>query len=333
MGVNLNKQGHNVSLKKESLNKGTKISLQKEEVSGVAGSVDFGSAGAAGSVQGEAQAEKESKKQWLWIPAAVVGILIAAFVIGSGIAKIKDENSIMVSNDSVDKKTDESVRNGTDENDKSETDESVKIGTDGNDMAEMDGTGKTETDLQEAAEPEQDNTMENGSEAGEGESVMTDVIPGMSADDEAIHNYEVIVADVTWSEAFEDCISRGGYLCRINSDEENEIIKELLMNQKVKGVVYLGGMREDNSTEYHWVDHNMEPFDDVINEGDYLRYWYDGEPSYADDVDGIEITEKYMALIYRSATKEWVWNDINDDVLSLSPDYYSGKLAYICEYE
>ena len=158
---------------------------------------------------------------------------------------------------------------------------------------------------------------------------------GERLDDSSIHEYELIIADVTWSEAFADCISRGGYLCRINSAEENEKIKVLLDDEKNEGIyiAYLGGMRDDDSEEYHWVDCNKKPYDDVINEEEYTSFWYAGEPSYTDNVNDREIVEKYMAFIYPGATKEWCWNDVNDDVLSLAQDYYSGRISYICEYE
>ena len=107
-----------------------------------------------------------------------------------------------------------------------------------------------------------------------------------------------------------------------------------MLNEKgVHGVVFLGGLREEDSNDYHWVDTDEIPYDDVINEGEYRKYWYDGEPSYKDNVDGIDINEQYMALIYPGSIKTWVWNDVSNDVLSLSPGYYKGRLSYICEFE
>lgn len=152
-------------------------------------------------------------------------------------------------------------------------------------------------------------------------------------DDEALHDYEIITADVTWKEAFDDCVRRGGYLCRINSEEENEKIKELLNEKNVRGVVYTGGIREENSNEYHWIDRDGNPFDEVINSDKNMKYWFDGEPSFSDTVDGKEIPECYMAVIYPGAVDDWVWNDVSNDVLSLAPNYYTGRLSYICEYE
>lgn len=201
-----------------------------------------------------------------------------------------------------------------------------------------------ETDADEITISEKDNSTEEftedsrnqeETEDGDEETAISVIGESKRMDDTSIHNYELIVADVTWSEAFEDCISRGGYLCRINSAEENEKIKELLDEQKKEEIyiAYLGGMRDENSEEYHWVDCEKNPYDDIANKEEYISFWYAGEPSYTDYVNDKEIVEKYMAFIYPGATKEWCWNDVNDNVLSLAPDYYSGRISYICEYE
>lgn len=300
MSVNLNKerkQSYKVSLQKEDLKKETKVNQSIEAVS-------------AG----------EERKKWtlLWIGlpiAAVVMILIAGFTIAGNSTKKDDGISVSAIN------------------------EEVKVGEDNSNEISQ---SREENDLQNLAEDPRnieeskiDNEDSNiDSNEDSNEEASTDAInSNQRVDDASIHNYEVIVADVTWSEAFAECIARGGYLCRINSAEENERIKELLNEQNVRGVVYLGGMRDKDSDEYHWIDANMEPFDEVINDGGYIQFWYDGEPSYVDYVDDKEIIEEYMVLIYRRSTKEWFWNDACDDILSLAPDYYSGKLSYICEYE
>ncbi|WP_026522512.1 C-type lectin domain-containing protein [Butyrivibrio sp. VCB2001] len=170
-------------------------------------------------------------------------------------------------------------------------------------------------------------------ENGDSDTSLQEVTTSAKTDDTAIHDYEVIVADVTWEEAFQDCIRRGGYLCRINSEEESEMVKALLDAKDFKGVAYLGGLRDADSKEYHWVDIDKEPFDEVLNNGELNAYWLPGEPSFRDNVNGEEITESYMSILYPASLKTWVWNDVTNDVLSLSESYYRGRLAYICEFE
>ncbi len=170
-------------------------------------------------------------------------------------------------------------------------------------------------------------------ESGDSDASLQEVTASAKTDDTAIHDYEVIVADVTWEEAFQDCIRRGGYLCRINSEEESEKVKALLDAKDFKGVAYLGGLRNADSKEYHWVDTDKEPFDEVLNSGELSAYWLPGEPSFGDNVNGEEITESYMSILYPASLKTWVWNDVTNDVLSLSESYYRGRLAYICEFE
>lgn len=290
-----------VNLNKQS-RQSHKVSLQKEDLKKeiqVNQSIEAGDDG-------------KKRKKWLlaWIGLSIVAavvVLIAGRLVKSYSTKIDDEITASSINEEIQ----------TNEDDLDE----IAQSEDGNGLQ----------NLTEDSSNKEEAQMDN--EDGDKEASMTVVNSNQRVDDTSIHNYEIIVADVTWSEAFAECIARGGYLCRINSAKENERIKELLNNQNIRGVVYLGGMRDENSSEYHWIDYNMDPYDEVINDGEYTQFWYDGEPSYVDYVDGKEIIEKYMVLIYLGSTKEWVWNDVCDDVFSLAPDFYSGKLSYICEYE
>lgn len=279
-----------------------KVSLQKEDLKKETKVKQSTEAGAA------REERKKGLLLWIGLPiAAAIVVLIAGRLVKGYSTKIDNEISVSSMNEET----------LTGEDDLDEIAQSEK----------SNGLQNLTEDSRNKEEAETDN------EAGDKEDTMTVKNPSQRVDDASIHNYEVIVADVTWSEAFAECIARGGYLCRINSVEENERIKEILNNQNIRGVVYLGGMRGEDSNEYHWIDDNMDSFDEVINDGEYTQFWYDGEPSYVDYVDDKEIIEKYMVLIYLSSTKEWVWNDVCDDVFSLSPDFYSGKLSYICEYE
>lgn len=154
-----------------------------------------------------------------------------------------------------------------------------------------------------------------------------------SIDDDGIHDYEVIIKNVDWMEAYNDCKRRGGHLARLNTEEEYDIIKNMLADEDFRGVVYLGGMHEDGSREYHWVDEDLNPFPAVLNSSEYDRYWLDGEPSFEDNTSGESIEEKYLAMIYVSTQGGWVWNDVPGDIFERFGDSYNGRVAYICEYD
>lgn len=148
-----------------------------------------------------------------------------------------------------------------------------------------------------------------------------------------IHTYEVFTEDITWTAAYDRCRQMGGHLARIDSDEENEFISELLRSKGVTGIAYIGGKREPEDRAFHWVGDDRRLFDYDVSSGDYRKYWLEGEPSYHDEVNGMQIDECYMSMLYKKSQDKWLWNDVCDDVRSLSPLYYTGKISYICEYE
>ena len=146
------------------------------------------------------------------------------------------------------------------------------------------------------------------------------------------YRYEFLVGDVTWYEAYEDCIARGGHLVTIESQEEFEILTEQLMDQKMERYLFwLGGMRLSESREYRWVDEagNMgeEPLCGSDAAVEYQDCWLEGEPTYQSG----ESQERFMMMFYKTDQERWVWNDVAEDLLSEAP-FYEGRIAYICEY-
>lgn len=111
------------------------------------------------------------------------------------------------------------------------------------------------------------------------------------------YRYEFLVGDVTWYEAYEDCIARGGHLVTIESQEEFEILTEQLMDQKMERYLFwLGGMRLSESREYRWVDEagNMgeEPLCGSDAAVEYQNCWLEGEPTYQSG----ESQERFMMM-------------------------------------
>lgn len=148
-----------------------------------------------------------------------------------------------------------------------------------------------------------------------------------------IHRYEYVQKDCTWQEAFEECLSRGGYLARINSREEYEYILDEIQTLGMENInFFLGGRRDIDGTEYYWVDENDQLYGEQINSGDYWcrDEWLAGEPSFRDDI--LDLEEDCLDIFYHGNTGKWVWNDVTNDILSILPGY-SGKIGYICEYE
>lgn len=151
-------------------------------------------------------------------------------------------------------------------------------------------------------------------------------------DETGIHTYELIVEDTTWSQAYQNCLDRGGYLVRINSDEEYQAILQQIGDEDKSDIMFwLGGAREsEESADYRWVYEDGTYGDIILNEEDtYRSYWLSGEPSYSDETGDMEMC---MNMFYRSKEGHWVWNDVPDDIIAVA-DFYAGRVGYICEYE
>ena len=148
-------------------------------------------------------------------------------------------------------------------------------------------------------------------------------------EDTGIHEYEYIIEDITWKQAYRECIKRGGYLLHINSTEEYEKILEDLDNEKYQNInFYIGGRRDVDAEEYYWINADGDYFGEVLNSPSLMQYWFDGEPSFENEDED----ELFMDIFYRKSDDKWYWNDIPNDVVALS-DYFEGRVGYICEYE
>lgn len=177
-------------------------------------------------------------------------------------------------------------------------------------------------------EIQEEKATENGMQETE------DTEPVYHEDDEyGIHTYELIIDDVTWTEAYNACLAKGGYLVRINSDEEYQEILEQIVNEDKRNIKFwLGGARDTADVyEYHWIYEDGISGSTILNEDEPFRsYWLDGEPSFYNKSDSQD--EMYMNMFYVSKEGRWVWNDVPNDLITVV-EYYSGTVGYICEYE
>ena len=127
------------------------------------------------------------------------------------------------------------------------------------------------------------------------------------------HGYELVVADVSWTEAAQRCQEMGGRLVTINDEEEFNTIIALAEEQGVPRL-WIGCHRvngqlvwEDGSTGY--------------------EVWAKGEPTYVDIND--QVAEDYVMLWDNNG---WGYNDNRNDPIADYPQWYSGTVGFVCEY-
>ncbi len=128
--------------------------------------------------------------------------------------------------------------------------------------------------------------------------------------------YQLFIENVTWEEARDLCVERGGHLVTISDADELATVTDLAETYGVS-LVWIGFYRGEDGA-IHWVD------------GEEIDYyiWGDGEPS-GHDTDG---TAEDYGLLWQTDSG-WIYNDSRNDPISAYPGIYSGNIAYICEYD
>ena len=138
---------------------------------------------------------------------------------------------------------------------------------------------------------------------------------------QAVHagRYEMIRDDISWTQANNACIAKGGHLATISSQAEMDQLVSMCEGAGIK-YCWIGGYTSirNGSPFGHWI--TGEPFS--------YTAWYPGEPS-RNDKDG---TPEFYLMLWK-VENSWSWNDQRDDVLNSGLDYFKGNIGYICEYE
>jgi len=128
------------------------------------------------------------------------------------------------------------------------------------------------------------------------------------------HRYELFIEDISWTDAQKKCAERGGHLAVPNdADEFNKLVE--LAESDGMTMIWIGGHRENGKMV--WDDGSTAPYEQ----------WAKGEPSYVDSSDGA--AEDYV-LLWNN--RGWYYNDSRNDPCAEFPQWYGGKMAYICEY-
>ena len=125
------------------------------------------------------------------------------------------------------------------------------------------------------------------------------------------HSYEFVAEDMTWPEAREACIKRGGHLVTVTSQEEQEYLKSMFLNINGSDVggwlgAYSDGAYGGEKNDWRW----------VTGEQWVYTNWDANEPSNSRG-------EEWFAHFW----KEMTWNDVAYD------DPKNSQFGYICEYD
>lgn len=154
------------------------------------------------------------------------------------------------------------------------------------------------------------------------------------SEEQKVHTYILVQKDCTWDEAFEECKRMGGYLARINTEEEwNQIKKQIKEEGKEKIQFFLGARRNSGEKEYYWVDEDNEFTGDRLDNNDEQwckDVWLKGEPSYYDS--SVKKDEDRLNIFYYSQEDKWVFNDVPNNILDAVPQFKE-RIGYICEIE
>lgn len=149
------------------------------------------------------------------------------------------------------------------------------------------------------------------------------------------HHYELIVEDLTWTEASKACEEKGGYLATLTSQEEFKRVQEQIISEEKTAVTFFVGANKLGGFGFDWLEPGKSEGYSMLElyNALFADFWLDGEPSYEGLAeDGRRVKEEYVCILYRSADGRCYLNDVPEDILSAAPSY-AGRIGYICEYD
>lgn len=147
-----------------------------------------------------------------------------------------------------------------------------------------------------------------------------------------IHTYRFVQEDVTYNLAAARARSMGGYLARIDSQEEYDTIREQLREKHAWGSdvleYYIGGRRCAAQNKYYLTDQNGKVSSDHFIGNDEPWFWGPNEPSC-----GVPDSNRTaLSIAYSEDLEDWFGEDTIEDILTPYPEF-SGQIGYIVEIE
>ena len=149
-----------------------------------------------------------------------------------------------------------------------------------------------------------------------------------------LHRYEVIYEDVSWQEAQDRCIEKGGYLAVITSNDELFRIKKLISDKNDLDVFYIGCKGSGLDKRWYLKDNcTME-----VGGGNIYVNEFDNNSMFSNlGIDYKNENMEYGFLVYGKPNIDTQKEKLikmflgPDSFIESNPDM-SGKIGYICEY-
>lgn len=127
--------------------------------------------------------------------------------------------------------------------------------------------------------------------------------------------YQLYDNSMTWTQAEKYCESLGGHLATITTADENNFIKELIVNQGNKKTYWLGASDAEKEGAWKWVTGERFLFSD----------WENGDPN--NDRRKTDEGEDYLEIV--SSLR---WNDGEEDGDGAG-NYALNNHGFICEWD
>lgn len=148
----------------------------------------------------------------------------------------------------------------------------------------------------------------------------------------ANHRYELIVQDVSWTEAQTLCHEKGGYLATVTAPEERQAILELMKQEEKLDIRFFVGYRANETidnqiAEARWINADGS----TAPAGNLPNFWEYQAPDYSFVAPEFEIQECGVLKYYPDTDKIYLFS-APDELVSTLPEY-TGTIGYVCEYD
>ena len=131
------------------------------------------------------------------------------------------------------------------------------------------------------------------------------------------HYYKVFNDGMNWQDAKKTCEDMGGHLVTITSIIEQEVVKNLVVDNGTKGYYWMGGIMISKNN-FKWIT------------GEKFSYsnWAGGQPDNAADIENV------VTMYKAQGGFDGLWNDVYEFGNGINQSFYNIKNSgFVCEWE